>query len=213
MRATNLKSIQKSNLEAFLGGIIGSLFVIFFMGVMNRPLEKKEEASKHVTSFNNVANKNKTPPKKRELLQKKEKPKSKPKNMAPDISSLLAGNNFGIKAFQVDLGALSESLLGDMSNVAMTEDTVDVAPVASYRPPLQYPSAARSSGVSGFVDLSLLVSKEGKVAQVKVLDSKPTGTFEEAAIAAVKTWKFNPAIYKGESVSIWVKQKISFNLN
>lgn len=213
MKPTQTSKIHKSLFPSIIGGMLGTVFVIFFMGIMNHPIEKKEDSAKTVTSFNNVTNKNKTPPKKKEIVKRQEKPKAKPKNVAPDISSLLAGNNFGIKAFQVDLGALSESLLGDMSNVSMTEDTVDIAPVASYRPPLQYPSSARSSGVSGFVNLSLLVSKEGKVAQVKVLDSEPAGTFEAAAIAAVKTWKFNPAVYKGESVSIWVKQKISFSLN
>lgn len=202
-----------TKLKTLAGAIFGTVFVLIFMSIMNRPVNYSEGDKAKVTSFNQIENKNDKPDKKEEIKRERPKPKAAPKDIAPDLSSLLAGNNFGIEAFKVDLSNISNSLLGDMTNVAMSEDSVDVAPVATSRAPLEYPATARSKGISGHVNLSLMVNRQGEVEQVKVLESNPTGIFEQAAIAAVKAWHFKPAIYKGEAVSIWVKQRISFNLN
>jgi TonB family protein len=47
---------------------------------------------------------------------------------------------------------------------------------------------------------------------VKVLDASPRGVFEEVAAEAIRTWEFEPGVYKGESVSGWVTQTIRFEL-
>ncbi len=84
-------------------------------------------------------------------------------------------------------------------------------PISS--PPPIYPEGPRNAGVRGQVIVSFLVNKKGDVTQAKVLKAVPANLgFEEAAITAVKAWKFKPAINNGQPVAIWVTQPIRFTL-
>jgi len=59
---------------------------------------------------------------------------------------------------------------------------------------------------------NILISAEGNVEDIRVLESSPSGVFEESAMEALKNWKFEPAVYQGKKVKVWAKQKISFKL-
>ena len=78
---------------------------------------------------------------------------------------------------------------------------------------MQYPPRAKAKGIEGYVLLSLLISPTGDVERVKVLEANPAGIFEDVAVAGVKTWKFEPASYNGESVRVWAKQRVRFDLS
>jgi len=89
-----------------------------------------------------------------------------------------------------------------------------------HRPPrlvmksaVDYPSEARQKSVSGFVLLKILVSQTGGVETVQVEQSEPQGVFDAAAMRSVRSWKFEPAIVKGQIVAAWTMQKIKFELN
>ena len=60
--------------------------------------------------------------------------------------------------------------------------------------------------------LRVLIGKSGRVEKVKVVDASPDGVFDEAAVSAVRTWQFEPALYRGEKVRVWAKQVVRFNL-
>lgn len=184
---------------------------LVFMTWINRVNVKLADRQESKTNFAQIE----TEPKEERVPPKPAppKPEQAAPDLAPDLSQLLAGSHFGLEGFQVDLSALSDSIIGDASNVSMTEETVDVAPVPKERPPLIFPERARKLGVSGYVQLSLFIDKSGRVHQAKVLESEPPGVFEQSALSAVKQWSFEPALYQGNAVSLWVKQKISFNLN
>jgi protein TonB len=53
-----------------------------------------------------------------------------------------------------------------------------------------YPPEAARSGTTGFVEVEYTVDPAGKVANVSVLNAKPSRTFETAAVKAVKQWTF-----------------------
>jgi len=148
-----------------------------------------------------------------------EKPKPKPKrSRAPNAPSLgidsgLAGLGFGLPQFDADdLGALAGNLLGGDGDTVMTDDTVDNPPRPVLQSPMPYPPRAKAQGVTGYVLLSVLIGPTGAVEKVKVLESQPSGVFDDVAIAGVQGWKFEPAQYKGENVRVWATQKVSFNL-
>ncbi|HLP81081.1 MAG TPA: energy transducer TonB [Nitrosomonas sp.] len=61
--------------------------------------------------------------------------------------------------------------------------------------------------------LSVLVETDGSVNQVQVLESNPSGIFDAAALHGIRNWHFEPAKYKGETVRVWAKQKIRFDLS
>jgi protein TonB len=81
------------------------------------------------------------------------------------------------------------------------------------RIPPQYPRDAARAGITGWVQLEVLVNADGSVRSAKVVDAKPRGMFEAAAVQAVMRWKFKPKIEEGKPVEQRGSQKIEFNLN
>lgn len=199
---------MRSEMKGLLVSIFGTSLVIGSLLIMNQPqtLSKKNKSS--VVRFDDVIQKSKAKNKIVREIKKKEKPKVQP---AP-MSAQLMGNSFGLKSFE-GLGDLSSGLLGDLSNVAMNEETVDVAPVPVEQGILQYPDRARELGLEGHVMLSMLVNQFGVVEKIKLLTATPEGAFENAALEAARGWRFRPGSFKGKTVKAWVKQKIVFSLN
>lgn len=64
-----------------------------------------------------------------------------------------------------------------------------------------YPAEARAAGVEGQVVVRYDITPEGRVVNVAVVSAEPQGVFEEAALAAVFTWRFRPAVARGEAVA------------
>jgi protein TonB len=129
------------------------------------------------------------------------------------MSSSLSGIDTGLESFLSGDMDMSDSLLGDVSkDMVMTGDTVDVAPKPMQRSAMEYPKKARAQGVTGYVLMNLLITNSGRVETVKVLESTPEGVFDEVAVAGVKTWMFEPALYQGKAVKVWAKQKVRFDL-
>lgn len=62
---------------------------------------------------------------------------------------------------------------------------------------LSYPEAARSQGIQGEVVVRYDVSAEGRVANAQVVSAEPAGVFEQAALMAVRGWRFRPGRQKG----------------
>jgi protein TonB len=71
-------------------------------------------------------------------------------------------------------------------------------PVALAREAPAYPAAVREIGVEGSVEIALTILRDGGVGWVKVLHADPPGYFEQAAVAGVRRWRFEPA-RQGES--------------
>ena len=65
---------------------------------------------------------------------------------------------------------------------------------------IEYSAQARADGVEGRLVLRLFVAADGTVIKVEVL-SAVEPALDAAAIAAVKTWKFKPALACGKPVS------------
>ncbi len=80
------------------------------------------------------------------------------------------------------------------------------------RSPPQYPAQALMSGREGWVELSFIVSKDGKVGDVMVEDSS-SPAFEHAAASALRTWRYTPAKRNGQPVEqSMTRTKILFEL-
>ncbi|MEA2558908.1 MAG: hypothetical protein QOH06_412 [Acidobacteriota bacterium] len=78
----------------------------------------------------------------------------------------------------------------------------------SGRPPI-YTSNAREARVTGVVVLDTLIDEKGNVTDVKVLQGLPMG-LDEAAVEAVKRWKFKPATLDGQPVPVYYTLTVSF---
>ena len=201
-------------LKATLWMVIGSFLIFSSVVVMNKYMDTPEpEKVEKKTNFDVKQEKKKE-------IKDKPKPKPKPKKVSqapraplPTVGSAIGGVDLGLPEFDIGMGNVGDSLLGDMSNVVMTDDSVDIPPRPAQRAPLQYPAKARSKGITGYVVMNLLINPTGDVEHVKLLESHPAGVFDEVAIASVREWHFQPAMYKGNPVKAWAKQRISFDLN
>jgi protein TonB len=80
------------------------------------------------------------------------------------------------------------------------------------RIPPQYPRRAARRGLEGVVTVAFIVTKEGSVRDPEVVDSHPPGVFDEAALQAVKRWKFKSKQVEGQLVEQRATQKIEFKL-
>lgn len=88
--------------------------------------------------------------------------------------------------------------------------TADVTPPKALKKAFaKYPDAARRQRLEGVVGLSLLVSETGQVIDVKVTKSA-NPILDEAAVAAVKQWQYQPATKKGVVVKVWIPVSMSF---
>jgi len=85
------------------------------------------------------------------------------------------------------------------------------APVALLRPPPVYPEWARRSSTQGTVVLDVEVLIDGSIGAIEVFRS--ISGLDEAAIEAVRKWKYQPAERGGYPVACWIKQPIVFTLN
>jgi TonB family protein len=63
-----------------------------------------------------------------------------------------------------------------------------------------YPEAARKRGVEGWVELAFTVQPNGSVDDVEVRNASPADIFDEAAVRAIRQWRFEPVSRNGEKV-------------
>jgi protein TonB len=79
--------------------------------------------------------------------------------------------------------------------------------------PADYPSRAIDLGQTGSVTLRALVSPQGETRNTRVHRSSGSGLLDQAALAAVKNWEFQPAEVDGRPVHAWVEVRVHFRLN
>ncbi|MCD6451347.1 MAG: energy transducer TonB [Acidobacteria bacterium] len=81
-----------------------------------------------------------------------------------------------------------------------------------YVPPV-YPELARKARIQGIVIIEAVIDRHGNVVRAKVLRSpgKAFG-FDQAAIDAVRQWKFKPATLNGKPVDVYYNLTVIFKL-
>ena len=76
-----------------------------------------------------------------------------------------------------------------------------------------YPGAARRAGREGVVTVRVLVGTDGTPASVTVRQTSGHEDFDNAAVQAVKKWRFSPARRGGQPVASFHDIKIRFRLD
>ena len=88
------------------------------------------------------------------------------------------------------------------SGVRVPVKVVDVAPM--------YPTIARTAHVQGVVILEAVLDAQGRVESARVLRSVPL--LDEAALDAVRQWRYTPSVYAGRPVSVLMTITVRFTL-
>lgn len=76
-----------------------------------------------------------------------------------------------------------------------------------------YPLLSRKRKEQGTVWLLILVSKDGIVSELKLKSSSGFARLDDAAMRAVKLWRFQPARKQGQPIDYWYELPVKFSLN
>lgn len=95
--------------------------------------------------------------------------------------------------------------VGDVSNPVLIQST---------KTQPDYPELARTARMEGTVIMQAVIYRDGTVGEVEVLRcTRPGVGFEEAAVAAVQTWKYEPAKQNGKPVEVFFTIKVDFTIH
>jgi TonB family protein len=87
--------------------------------------------------------------------------------------------------------------------VAQANLTTKVQPV--------YPTAAKSAGVQGVVEMEATISKDGVPVELRVVSS-PSSDLSESALEAVRQWRYRPTLLNGQPVEIVTTVVVNYTL-
>jgi len=75
----------------------------------------------------------------------------------------------------------------------------------------EYSEKGRKKKISGTVVVAIVVTPDGTVRDVAVVKSLER-SLDQQAIAAVKTWRFEPATKDGKPVAVHLRAEVSFRI-
>lgn len=86
-------------------------------------------------------------------------------------------------------------------------------PDYAYNPQPDYPMLLREQGVGGVVWLRVWVDSDGHPGEIKLAKGSGYRLLDDAALRAVRQWRFVPAKKGAQSLASWVEFPIRFTLN
>jgi len=87
---------------------------------------------------------------------------------------------------------------------------VQAANLVSQQKPV-YPPLAKQARISGTVELSAIIGRDGRVQDLKVVKGHPL--LVQAALDAVKNWVYRPTLLNGEPVEVSTTIDVNFTLS
>ena len=76
----------------------------------------------------------------------------------------------------------------------------------------EYPADAKAEGVQGTVILDAVIGVEGTLASLRVRDSGADSRLVDAAVKAVREWRYRPTLLNGQPVEVETVMEINFTL-
>jgi TonB family protein len=125
----------------------------------------------------------------------------------------------------VELVWLNPPVLGDQSggvaragvdqdNLAGAGDAYRPArAMAMLQPQPEFPAKARADSIEGWVTVSYVIGRDGRVSNVDIVAAQPRNVFESAVRRAVRSWRFEPTTVDGSAVETKKTQTIRFSLS
>lgn len=137
--------------------------------------------------------------------KKRQNPKKQQQEKPPSFEKIKPlKTQFSPTNLNVNINNLIEKLNvldGEMGGVG-------VIPIFRISP--LYPRSARMRKIEGWVRVRFDISKKGTVTNIKILGATPPRVFENAAVSAVRKWKYKP---KKENNQYVVQQNIEIQLD
>ena len=137
------------------------------------------------------------PPPKMEMHQAQVN-KAVPKMDMPNLNVPLQSNRFS--------GSLLSGLQIGAGNIS-----TNVIPLV--RIPPRYPMRAATRRIEGWVKVEFTITKIGTVKDAVVVDAQPKHTFDQAALRAIRRWKFKAKVIDGDAFEQRAMQILQFKLS
>jgi TonB family protein len=151
---------------------------------------------------------------------------AKVKDSVPPAGSLLVYEN-GKEVFRMTPTDEDEAVRGTGVNdngaqsgevqraSALEPAVVELAPEAAegsllHRVEPDYPEEARQEGIQGAVVLEVRIGRDGAIQDVKLISGQPL--LANAAISAVKQWRFKPRVLEGQPVEMQTRVTLNFRM-
>lgn len=133
--------------------------------------------------------------KKRELPDKKppeEEPPPPDMNLAKNLRPDAHGEGGFAPGFDSGMD------LDGGPNLGLGAADQDVVPLVRVNP--EYPIRAAQRGIEGWVEVAFTISATGTVKDAEVVGYYPSSVFNNAALRAIRRWKYNPKVENGKPV-------------
>ena len=101
------------------------------------------------------------------------------------------------------------ALSKDTQATPLTRVTIGGRLIEGIQP--KYPGEALRKGITGTIVLHVILEKDGTVRQVEVVSGQPV--LAQAAVDAVREWKYQPTILNGEAVEVDTLAYVIFALS
>ena len=187
--------------------VVFSLFWVmqYLISTANRSLNKAEDV--HFVDFVRVQH-DESVQRKEEKPEKPPEPEQPPPEPPPPSMENVTPNaeTMGVQAVpintKVDLSA---------SGFGLSPRDGEYLPIVKVQP--IYPRRALSRGIEGYVIVQFTVTKQGTTKDIKVVESKPPGVFDNAATQAAAKFKYKPRVVDGQPIEVpGVQNKITFEI-
>ncbi len=205
--------VLKQGIAFALACCIGlSLFVLMQMLISADAILEKPDGSHAFLNFVRVDQSEETRTKERKL---NEPPPPEAPPDTPDLSADMMNVNPSLSMDMPTIGIPINSgdgpYLGALQQgQGLAGFDTDVIPVVRTSP--VYPRGAKQARIEGSVTLAVTIRPDGTVEGAEVLESDPPRLFDDAALDAIRRWKFRPKIVDGTPVAQRARQTIEFKL-
>ncbi len=194
---------------AFLCAAVVSLLIFYLMQTL---IETGKEAltdtpTGHVVDFVRVKQQEQVETKKRTPPKPPPPPEPPPTPETPRMerAQVSSDSEFALGAvpMETDVGLSSGMVGGDSDG--------EYLPILKVAP--TYPRRALARGIEGYVLVEFTVTRAGNVIDPRVIEAQPPGMFEQAALDAVKKFKYKPKVVNGDAIDVaGVRNLIRFEL-
>jgi protein TonB len=141
--------------------------------------------------------------------QRKPVPPPPPDEPPPDMPKPDFDSN--VDSQGIDIGSVDVNVNLNVGGMGGFSSDGDYLPIVKVSP--VYPRRAQTRGIEGYVLLEFVVTKTGAVRDPVVIESKPPGIFDRAALSAALKFKYKPKVVNGEPIDVaGVQNRITFEL-
>jgi len=153
--------------------------------------------------------------KEQQLVKKERKPQkpAKPKEPPPAMAQpKMQQSNPNANAVSTNLAANITADAGLSGGLSLGSGDGDYLPIVKVAP--IYPRRAQSRGIEGYAIVEFTVTSNGSVRDPMVIEAKPEGVFDRAAMDAALKFKYKPRVVDGVAMAVsGVRNKISFEID